>query len=259
MGKDILLIGDEDVSDDYDFPRHDESIYNREYTYEEVKELVIEYHWLGTALEDYLEHEFETLTHREFYAKIEVEDKYLIRFPIVIDYFIKHGDLSEDRSSLTGDEDWLVDDSDYEEDDASEITEVENIQERLQLYALRILKPIKVTDPSTSEEIDVTSENSATISTDILREFATQHGLRDWSQYCIKAYFEQQDVIGGYLKNDLSDIFPGKSISELSDQQLKNGIFYILMKQLESFKELYGEDGKYYESIQIYYGDGGDL
>tara|TARA_B100001094_G_scaffold328350_1_gene388583 strand:- start:708 stop:1475 length:768 start_codon:yes stop_codon:yes gene_type:complete len=251
MGKDQLFINGEDVSDDYNFPRHDPDILDREYSYEEIKELIIEYPWLGAALENYLES--EELCHREFYAKITEENKYLIRFPIIIDFLIKHEDLRENEAY----EEWRYDDSDYEEDDASELTEVDNINERLQLYALRILKPVKITDPSTSEEVEITLENFSSLSFDILRKFSEQYGLLSSSPNNIKKYFEQRDTIIEYLKNDLSDIFPKKSVSELSEQQLKNGIFYIQMKQLESFREVYGEDGTWYNSVRIYYGDGG--
>jgi hypothetical protein len=255
MGKETLHIDGEDVSDEYDFPRHDDGIYNQHYTYEEVQELIIEYPWLCKPLTYYLDNGFENLTHREFYAKIEVKDKYLIRFPIIIDNHIKHEYLSKDNSSLCGDDDWTEDDSDYEEDDASDITDAENIQERLQLYALRILKPIKITNPSTLEEINVTIDNITTFSYDVLNLFTIQHGFIYSSENALKRYFEEQVNIRGYLENELSNIFPSKSISELSEQQLKNGIFYIQMRQLESFTERYGEDGKYYKDIQIYYGD----
>lgn len=251
MGKDQLFINGEDVSDEYEFSRHDSDILDREYSYEEIKELMIEYHWLGAALEDYLES--EELCHREFYAKIKEENKYLIRFPIIIDYLINHGDLKENEAY----EEWRYEDSDYEEDDASERTEADNINERLQLYALRILKPVKITDPSTSEEVEITLENFRSLSFDILRKFSEQYGLPSSSPNDIKGYFEQRDTIIEYLNDDLSDIFPKKSVSELSEQQLRNGIFYIQMKQLESFREIYGEDGKWYNSIRIYYGDGG--
>ena len=249
MGKDVLRVNGEDISDDYDFPRHDPGIMDEEYSYEEVKELMIEYPWLGVALEDYLD--YEELCHREFYAKIELDNKYLIRFPIIIDYLIKHGDLRENEAY----EEWRYDDSDYEEDDASELTEADNINKRLQLCALRILKPVKITDPSTSEEVEITLENFRSLSFDILRKFSEQFALLSISPNDIKRYFEQRDTIAEHLNNDLSDIFPKKSISELSEQQLRNGIFYIQMKQLESFKEVYGEDGRWYNSIRIYYGE----
>jgi len=254
MGKDVLRINGEDVSDDYNFPRHDPGILDRKYSYEEVKEFMIEYPWLGTVLEDYLE--YEELCHREFYAKIKEENKYLIRFPIIIDYLIKHGDLKKYvASAYTGDEEWKYEHDDYEQDDASELIEADIINERLQLYALRILKPVKITVTSTSEEIDITLENFESQSEDILREFSEQYGLISIRPSDIRKYFEQHDTIVEYLKNDLSDIFPKKSVSELSEQQLKNGIFYIQMKQLELFREIYGEDGKWYNSVRIYYGE----
>jgi hypothetical protein len=255
MGKDTLIIGSEDHSFSPNIPRHDERIIDAEYSYEEVKEMILERPWLGPFLEEYINSGYEELSEREFYAKIDSEDKYLIRFPIIIKFQHERGSLDHPPQYVTGEYDWNEDDSDYEEDDASELTEVDNITERLQLFALRILKPIKVTTSSTSEEVEITSENFTTFSYDILRDFEKQYGLLNCSHDYIKTYFEQRDTILGYLNSDLSDIFPKKTITELPEQKLMNGIFYIQMKQLESFKESYGEDGRWYDTIRIHYDD----
>ena len=255
MGKDTLIVGSEDHSDEPGIPRHDAGISDNTYTYEEVKEMMIERPWLGPFLEEYINYGYEELSEREFYAKIDSDEKYLIRFPIIIKFLHDHGSLDQRPEFIVGEYDWNEDDSDYEEDDASELTEVDNITERLQLFALRIIKPIKVTTSSTSEEVEITSENFTTFSYEILRDFEKQYGLLNCTHDYIRKYFEQRDTILGYLTNDLEDVFPKKTISELSEQKLMNGIFYIQMKQLENFKELYGEDGHWYEPIRIYYGD----
>ena len=260
MGKDTLIVGSEDHSHEPGIPRHDAGISDDTYTYEEVKEMMIERPWLGPFLEEYINYGYEELSEREFYAKIDSDEKYLIRFPIIIKFLHDHGSLDQGPEFIVGEYDWNEDDSDYEEDDASELTEVDNITERLQLFALRIIKPIKITTSSTSEEVEITSENFTTFSDDILIDFSKQYGLSPTHQICscqdyIKKYFEQRDIILGYLTHDLEDVFPKKTISELSEQKLMNGIFYIQMKQLEKFKELYGEDGHWYEPIRIYYGD----
>lgn len=247
MGKDTLIIGDTDhsFSSEQQKYRHEPSIPDASYTYEEVKEMILKRPWLTQFLDDYFNFCYKELTYREFYSKIKLKDKYLIRYPIIIDFLDGNNVLEE----------WRYEDNDYDYDDASDISDAETIKKRLQLYALRILKPIEINDPSTSENIEISLENLESQTSNIKTDFIIQYGLCNFLHEVLKKYFEQRDIIKNYLTNDLRDIFPKKNIAELSEKDLMNGIFYIQMKQLESFKDSYGEDGRWYDSIRIYYDD----